>query len=145
MTHYPGGGRCAVFRCWCRGRVAATCAAYSSRKTLPSWLCYCVCLCLVKTCCAGARKDRFTARCSVVLDDAGAGAGIRAGAGEGDDISGSVPPGESSAGEAYDVSRPFFVTLRTSRRSCLISGPSSTLSTLACSAGMLTLKTRTAG
>ena len=74
-------------------------------------------------------------------------AGIGSGAEEGDDVSGSIPPGKASTDEAPPdedfpggMNRSFLVTLRTCSRIGSIPGPPSTLSALACSAGMLTLK-----
>ena len=77
-------------------------------------------------------------------------AGIGSGAEEGDDVYGSVPLGKVSKDEAPPdkdspggMSRSFLVTSRICSSVDSISGPPSTLSALACSAGMLTLKSRT--
>ena len=108
----------------------------------------------------GARKYRFAARQGRVMrhaavpEGAGAGAGIGTGAREGNDISGSTPSSEPSPGEAppdeelldkaCDLSRSFLMTSQICRKSCSISGPPSTLSTLASSTGILVLKSRSA-
>ena len=78
-------------------------------------------------------------------------AGIGSGTEEGDDVSGSVPPGKVFTDEIPPdedspggMSRSFLITSRISLRISSITEPRSTLSTLVFSAGMLTLKSRTA-
>ena len=90
---------------------------------------------------------------ATVSGRAGGGADLGAGAKDGDDVSADSPPGvpclgetpsdEESPSKDADMNRFFLVTSRICPRNVLISGSPSTLLTMAYSAGILTLKSRT--